>query len=363
MKKFTPIGISSAFFSCAVPLNLDTYRSCPFQCEYCFVKNRSIWNRNESFIPNIKWLRNKFHKIYDKENIIEHNFIEVLLKNRVDLHCGTKSEPFQPREQKNRYTEQIVDICNDYDQHIIFTTKSDTYYDVAVDPDLHSFQLSVTNHVDDKFIEPYVPSIENRVKFFRKLKDEGFKVALRIEPFIPNVTDVEKIVDLFDGVDYVHLSNLMLSPHNDYSEFLNHIGCRRFDFKNKGMLMMDDELCYAYMKPAFEFLQDQGYSWNSRFMFVGNNDCCCGDDLVNNTINFDVLHLKRKYGDEWSMEDGLSEMGEYAGCRCDRVFTSNRLHGCKTIEETYRYKWDKPYTVFHPSKLYKPKDEDLLDYW
>ena len=132
VKKFNPLKVSIYYGSCGMPLNLDTYRYCPFQCEYCFMRNRVIGKRDEDREPNIHQLSYKFKKVYDDKNIDKTNFLEVLLKNKIDLHCGTKTECFQPLEEKMQYTKKAVDICNEYDQHIVFTTKADTYYDLEL---------------------------------------------------------------------------------------------------------------------------------------------------------------------------------------------------------------------------------------
>lgn len=360
MKYFKPIVISSSFFTCSMPLNLDTYRYCPFQCEYCFMKNRVIGKRIEDIPPNIKWLKYKFKKVYDKKDVKKSDFIETLLKNKIDLHCGTKSEAFQPAEKTKQYTKQIVDICNEYDQHIVFTTKSDSYYDVDVDPSMHSFQFSVTNHYSDKFLEPNVPSIEKRLEFYKQLKDEGFKVGLRIEPFIPNITDVPKIVELFDDIDYVHISQLMMLPQITHDELLKHIQCPRSDFITHGVTIMKPEILYRFLEQVFDFLEDHNYNWNSRFMNVGNQECCCGDELVRNSTKFDTLHLKNKYGDDWSINDGLRELGEYKDCKCDYVWTSNRRHGCVTVEDFYKFKWDSSRCTFNPKNQFKPQNNTLM---
>lgn len=360
MKSFNPIVISTSFFTCSMPLNLDTYRYCPFQCEYCFMKNRVIGKRQEDIPPNINWLRYKFKKVYDKKDIKKSDFIEVLLKNRIDLHCGTKSEAFQPAEKHKQYTKQIVDICNEYDQNIVFTTKSDTFYDVDVDPSRHSFQLSVTNHYNDKFLEPNVPSLEKRVEFYKELKDKGFHVGLRIEPFIPNITNLEKILSKFEDIEYVHLSQLMMLPQKNNDTLLEYINCPRTDFTTRGVTIMKPEILYHYIQPCIDYLEDNGYSYNSRFMNVGNNDCCCGDSLVHNPTSFDTLHLKRKYGDTWTVEEGLNEIGEYKDCNCDRVWTSNRRHGCKTVEDFYKFKWNHNRCPFNPENQFKPKNQILM---
>ena len=41
-KKFTPLNVSSKFAICGLPLRVDTYKTCSFNCKYCFSNNRKI---------------------------------------------------------------------------------------------------------------------------------------------------------------------------------------------------------------------------------------------------------------------------------------------------------------------------------
>jgi hypothetical protein len=109
--------------------------------------------------------------------------------------------------------KEIVDLTNKYNISILFSTKSDSTYDVDIRQDLHSFQLSITNLENRKDIEPNVPDIERRYKFFRSLKDRGFKVGIRIQPFIPGVSS-SWIIDKFKDADYFSIEGLKLIPNN-----------------------------------------------------------------------------------------------------------------------------------------------------
>ena len=327
------------------------------------MKNRVVGKRNEYLPPNIHWLEHKFKKVYDDKNVNKTNFLEVLLKNRITINCGTKSDPFQPIEKKEQWTKKIVDLCNEYNQKLVFGTKSDDYYDVNVTPDNHSFQLSITNHYNDKFLEPNVPPFEDRVKFYRRLKDEGFKVGIRFEPFIPNVTDIQKILSYFEDADHVHISRLRLLPQINNDKILDYIKLSKKDFITKGLTSLRGDVWWNYVKPSVEYLEDNNYSFSTSFIHLGNCDCLGGDTLAWNTTSFDTFHLKEKYGDNWSLNDGLNEIGEYKDCNCQSCYTSNRLYGCRTVEDFYKDRWDKPNTKFHPRNQYKPPSTTLFDYY
>lgn len=361
-KTFRPLVITTKFFKYSLPLNLDSYRYCSFQCEYCFMKNRVIGKRNEHLKPNIDWLKHKFEKVYDDKDINKENFLEMLLKNRITINCGTKSDPFQPCEMKDQQTKKIIELCNQYDQSIIFGTKSDKVYDVPLDAGKHSFQLSITNHFNDSYLEPNVPSFEKRVAFYKELKDAGFKVGIRFEPFIPNVTDIEKCLSYFDDVDNVHISKLRLLPQIDNTQLLEHCKLSNADFTTKGLTSIRGEVWYAYTKPAIEFLEENNYNYSTSFIHIGNADWLGADNFGCNTIPFDTYHLMKKYGDNWTVNDGLTEIGDYKNCNCSDLFTSNRRNGCKTVSEFYENKWNNPNCKFHPSNQFKPVNKTLFDF-
>lgn len=363
MKKFKPLNITTKFFKYSLPLNMDSYRYCSFQCEYCFMKNRVVGKRNEFAVADVNWLKRKFEKVYDEKDIDKTNFLEMLLKNRISINFGTKSEPFQPREKKEEVTKELVDICNQYDQKIIFGTKSDTTYNVDITPKNHNFQLSITNHYDDKFLEPNVPSFENKVKFYNELKDKGFKVGIRFEPFIPNITDMEKCLSYFEDADHIHISRLRLLPQIDNTKLLKYINCTEKDFKNTGLYVLKGDVWYNLVKDTIQYLEDNDYSYSTSFIHLGNSDCLGGDVLAWNYTHFDTFHLKTKYGDNWTVNDGLNEIGEYKNCICNYLWTSNRQDGCKTVEEFYKHKWNSNRCKFNPKNQYKPPTSNLDKYF
>ena len=50
-------------------------------------------------------------------------------------------------------------------------------YGADIRPDLHSFQLSISNIHDNKVWEPNVTSIESRYRFYRELKLEEYVLS------------------------------------------------------------------------------------------------------------------------------------------------------------------------------------------
>ena len=69
-KKFTPLNVSSKFAICGLPLRVDTYKTCSFNCKYCFSNNRKIMEFEKNLqIGNIDWLIKKWIKFIIKKSI------------------------------------------------------------------------------------------------------------------------------------------------------------------------------------------------------------------------------------------------------------------------------------------------------
>ena len=222
--------------------------------------------------------------------------------------------------------------------------------------------MSITNHFNDSYLEPNVPSFEKRVAFYKELKDNGFKVGIRFEPFIPNVTDIEKCLSYFEDADHIHISRLRLLPQINNETMLNYCKLKKNDFKNTGLETLKGEVWYAYVKDIIQYLKDNDYSYSTSFIHIGNTDCLGSDTLAKNHTQFDTFHLKERYGDNWTLNEGLTEIGEYKSCICNYLYTSNRQDGLKTVEEFYVNKWKNYNCKFHPSNQFKPVNKTLFDF-
>ena len=117
---------------------------------------------------------------------------------------------------------------------------------------------------------------------------------------------------------------------------------------------MDSNLLYnKYLKPVFKFFEDEGYSYSARSHLLGNNQCCCGDKLVHTCNTHDPLGLKTKYGLNYTVDDGLYELGELRQCNMRSLYTSNRRGDNVTCEDFYKAYFDRTSTKFNPEFNFK----------
>lgn len=346
---FVPIKATSKFSICGLPLRLDTYKTCSFGCQYCFANNRKIMeHEKEMKVGDVDYIKRKLNKIFDNNDYNENNFRDKLIADKITWHCGGLADPFQHTENKYEITKKVVDITNEYDISILFSTKSDKLYDVNLKPNLHSIQMSITN-LQNHNIERNVPSISKRIKLFKYLKKRGFKVGIRIQPFLPGITE-DEIVDVFKDADYFTIEGLKLVPQNKKhkTKILNELNLNRSIFTQMGLLNIKPEIREKLYEGIIKKLEKYNLPYS-----VADNDmhyktkskCCCGENLVKKSTSFNKTALYYKYGD-YDKEDLYKELGEYANCKVNHLFTSNRQEGCTTAKSFFDKRFHRSSSPF-----------------
>lgn len=93
MKTFNALNVSSKFAICGLPIRVDTYKSCAFQCAYCFSNCRKIMEFEKTLqVANIKQVERKLDKIFNKKQVDITNFLDTLIANGITWHCGGMSD-------------------------------------------------------------------------------------------------------------------------------------------------------------------------------------------------------------------------------------------------------------------------------
>ena len=310
-------------------------------------------------IGNVNSVKRKLDSIFNKGVVKQDNFLDVLISNGYTWHCGGMSDPFQPIEKKLGITKELIDVTNKYNIHILFSTKAHTTYDCNIDPKLHTFQLSVTNVNNRVDIEPNIADINSRYEFYRRLKNDGFKVGIRVQPFIPSVTTTD-IIDMFYDADNFTIEGLKLVPQNkEHKEYLLELtNLKSSDFTQMGLLNLRPEIRRKLYEPFIKELKEKGlnYSIADNDMHQhGTNKCCCGDALIHKSTDFNNTSMIWKYGIDYTKEQLDNEVFDCGvrDCKCNQLFTSNRQEGCVSVQDFYDKRFYRKSSPFSPEFLYK----------
>lgn len=358
MELFEPLNVSSKFAICGLPIRVDTYKTCSFDCAYCFSNNRKICEFEKQLkVANLKSLENRLERIFTNNEYDYTNFLDSLIADRITWHCGGMSDPFQPAEKEYSITSKMIDICNKYKISILFSTKSDNLYNANIRPDLHTFQFSISNVNNRKDIEKNVPDIESRYKLYKQLKKDGFKCGIRIQPFIPDISTFE-IVEMFNDADNFTLEGLKLVPQNKEhkDKVLEIVGMSQKDFTQKGLLNLKPEIRKKLYEPFIDYFYENNISFSiadNDMHHIGTNFCCCGDKLVKKSTSFNNTALCQNYGKCYAKEQLDEELfwSGYRDCKCNHLFTSNRQEGCVSVQDFYDKRFYRKTSPFSPDFL------------
>jgi len=164
---------------CLYNTRLDTYGcGCQHDCSYCYAKSlldfRNLWDAENPSVADIEKIKRK---------------IAILPAGTV-IRLGGMTDCFQPLEQSYKVTYNTIQALNERRIHYLIVTKSDLVcaYRHILDKELAHIQISTTWIPYEKAVP-----IEARIKAIETLQAEGFDVALRLSPYIPQFVDYDML--------------------------------------------------------------------------------------------------------------------------------------------------------------------------
>ena len=360
---FRMLNVSSKFAICGLPVRVDTYRSCSFGCTYCFANSRKIMEFDKSLrIGSLMGMEREYAMAMSGGG----SLLDVLIRRGVTWHCGGMSDPFQPCEEDYHITRGLVDFTREVGVRVLFSTKTDDLRGCEghLDPRVHTFQMSVSN-VDDRLdLEPNVPPIARRKELYDRLKSDGFKVGIRIQPFIPGATNPD-VVDMFSDADHFTIEGLKLVPQNreHVARVLEATGLDKSMFTQMGLLNLKPGIRLESYREVVGRIRYYGRSWSiadNDMHHIGCCSCCCGDALVGRSSGFDSTAMAMGHGVPWTVDDVHEAAGdEVWGAKASQLFTSNRTGGCVTVGDFYGRRFDRKGSPFGPGFLVG--DVDVAD--
>lgn len=309
-----PMTVTEQFFFCGVPFRLDTYNGCSHNCQYCFSRASDAFHDNRqakggSVIPaDIRVVKRAITKALDWKDKSRDIAIEWL-RQRVPLHWGGMSNPFQPCERQLGYSKAIMERLAWYRYPTVISTKgtlvSEDDYMALLEQGCFALQISLISQ-DDKLLsalEPTAPSAKERLTALDKLAARGLWTACRIQPMIPASPIEREVGSLLDtlagvGVKHVIVEGYKPPIWNPTGRKLVNDVCgggvdleyRLTGGKQKGMeTLLPSWRKWEYIQPIKEKAHSLGMTYGAAdndFRDIGDGLCCCGIDNLPGFGNF-----------------------------------------------------------------------------
>jgi DNA repair photolyase len=227
---------------------------------------RNLWNPKEPSVADIEKIRRTIKRIKGKVDVVR---------------LGGMTDCFQPLEQTCRVTYETIKALNEYGIEYLIVTKSDMVatdeYMSILDKNLAHIQITVTTTDDDlslTYEKAVVPS--RRIKAIEKLQENGFDVALRLSPFIPEYIDFDVLNNI--KCDKIQVEFLRV---NSWIKKWFDIDYSNYTVKQSGYEHLPLELKKELIKKITGFkevsvCEDESVAyeyWKDNFN-PNKNDCC-----------------------------------------------------------------------------------------
>lgn len=359
-RKFWSPSVTSQFRVCPIPFHFDTYRGCHYGCLFCFARDFTEFHRRNKTgkESHQAWLEGNspegLQKWIDKVNASDYNYKKaemVAFKERMPVKIGATSDPFPLVELKERITYDCLKIFGKYDYPVQISTKNpEVFLEYAKDFIGHNIALNVScSFCDDdiaKKIEVGAISPTRRFEAIKKLSEMGFKITVRIQPFILPYS--EEVADRFIrtlkeyGVwafqtEGLKLRVVMPEKERLVYEKIGHVFNFDIieDFKKNGAIEGGDR-CYndEDKRRMLKLYTDLSAKYGIRFYNADNlvdkdYGCgaeCCGTECLRDYKIWGGCYRSKVFPDDESKNS--TEFG-----KCYVNFTRSKTNAEKTIEE------------------------------
>jgi DNA repair photolyase len=177
---------------------INPYVGCVHGCVYCYARFMKRFTNHPE--PWGTFLDVKA----DAARILEKQLASRRKPLREEVFFCSVTDPYQPPERKYRQTRSILEVLLKHNIPISILTKSDL---VLRDKDLlrqfHDATVGLSfSTVDDKMariLEPRASPPSRRIRALKELRDAGIDTWAFLSPFLPGVSDLDRMVTALDG--------------------------------------------------------------------------------------------------------------------------------------------------------------------
>lgn len=379
----TPIGLTSQFLFCGLPLRLDSYRGCGFQCAFCFARQRGGNTPESAIVPaRPESIRRTFERAFrsDEDSL---GIVGQFLRRRVPVHFGGMSDPFQPIETRYRVTQTILVLLREYDYPAVISTRGRLivcapYIDLLRNMKSVVVQFSMSSSRDEigRVLEPRSTPPSEILRCMETLARQGIPVTCRWQPYVPGRSEsaAEFAKRLSStGCSHIGFEHLKVPLERNPSlwrEFVQDVG---FDFYARykqeaatrdGRELVLPSVCKvnAVMETAAE-VRRYGMTFgaaDNEFQHFSDTGCCCSgvdqfpgfENYFKHQIGFAVRKSKGKkitysaIQNEWAPKGSIDRFLNSKS----RIAARNRNQA--TLKDHVKLRWNQPFAPGSPSSFF-----------
>jgi DNA repair photolyase/predicted nucleic acid-binding Zn ribbon protein len=207
-KTYSGLRFTADAMDCSLPISIDSFSGCSFNCIYCFSNNlQRAPDRNAAMLQKVI----KEGTFYSEWNITKlERFLARELKDKqgramyplLDAGCpvqlGALGDPFNDLELHSGWAKKAIPLFIKYKVPVRIGTKGGTVLQrpeylklFESSPDQFWFAFSIITNSDELIskIDINAPNTTERLKAMKALTDIGCHASIRFRPFLPGVSD------------------------------------------------------------------------------------------------------------------------------------------------------------------------------
>lgn len=284
---------------CSMPMSMDTYSKCAYNCMYCFSYFQKSHIMNDYKQGNVRSVNPK--KVIDlfekaRANDREHATANQqqffpYIQNRRIMQWGGLADEFDEWERRFGVTLELLRYFDKIDYPLSFSTKAawwteDERYMSLFKRHAHNWHVKISIITADetraRIVEKGVPSPQERFAAIKRLADAGIHVTLRLRPFIIGVSnDYAEVIRLAHeaGADSVTTEFFCMESRaqedlkDRYKEISKVCGFDIYEFYMKNSYQAGYKRLNRSIKaPIIHDMQQIAHSYGMRFHV---SDCFC----------------------------------------------------------------------------------------
>jgi DNA repair photolyase len=376
------LTLTSQFPFCGMPLRLDSYRGCSFQCTYCFARWRGGAERSERVVAADPGALERVFRWTFQRDPTSSGIVGQFLWHRVPVHFGGMSDPFQMAERRWGVTKAYLRTLAEYEYPTVISTKSAmvaepefldllvTMKHVVVQFSFCSTRDAVSLRFDGSASPP-----SDLLRAMEVLISRGVTVTVRWQPFIAGISEsanefVGRVVRA--GARHVGIEHLKVAiekKERSRSRLAKALGTDAVCFYLSREAQRDGrEYVLGANRKIGQVLATRGACRDAGISFgaadndlqhLSTTDCCCsGVDQFDGFKNFfrhQVGWAVRTCSDGYVRYESMASEWAPIGS-IDRFLNSrSRLRGRTHLEGSLRdhlsYRWNDPKSHISPASF------------